>query len=362
MKIPFRDLSVRDPKVKKELLDAVERVLTHGRILLGPETQQFEEAIAERCSTKYAIGVGSGTSAIYLSLKALRIGEGDEVITTPLTWVATTNSIVLNGATPVFVDIKEDLNINADLIEKAITPRTKAIMPVHFLGKMCDIRKIAQIAEKYNLALIEDAAQAFGASVDGRPAGSFSTIGAFSMNPMKVLCAFGEAGVCVTNDRALAEKLQSLRYAGTINKEDCQETSINGRLDTLQAAMMLVNLKYVDQKIAGRLKIAKQYGSGLEKVVICPKIDDTVHAWYSYTIIVERRHELMRFLAERGIETKIYHPILMPHHTAYRGKFKCSIPVAEELVQKILALPNEEFLTESQIQYIIDSINEFYGK
>ena len=361
MKIPFRDLSVKDPKIKQELLEAVDKVLTHGRILLGPEMQQFEKAIAERCHTKFAVGVGSGTSALYFSLRALKIGKGDEVITTPLTWVATPNSIVMTGATPVYVDIKDDLNINVDLIEKAITPRTKAILPVHFLGKMCEIEKMAQIAKKHNIALIEDAAQAFGASVGGKPAGSFSKIAAFSMNPMKVLCAYGEAGACVTNDQELATKIESLRYAGTINKEDCQETSINGRLDTIQAAMMLVNLKYVDGKISQRLKIAQQYNAGLNSLVRCPIMDKSVHAWYSYTIIAEKRDELMQFLTAKGVETKIYHPILMPYHTAYKGKFTCSIPVAEDLVKKILALPNEDHLNQAQIQYVIDCIKEFYA-
>ena len=177
MKVRYRDLSVNNPEIKKELLDAVDNVLTHGQIILGPEVQKFEESVAKYCGTKYAVGVGCGTDALYLSMKALGIGSGDEVITTPLSWVATVNAIVATGATPVFVDIGHDLNIDPDLIESSITNKTKAVLPVHFTGRLCKMDKIISIVNKYNLFLIEDAAQAYGANLNGKMAGSFGDAG-----------------------------------------------------------------------------------------------------------------------------------------------------------------------------------------
>ena len=194
----------------------------------------------------------------------------------------------MTGATPVFVDIAEDLNMNVDLIEKAITPRTKAIMPVHFTGRLCAMPRMKEIAARHGIALVEDASQAFGAHLNGEMAGSFGKIGCFSMNPMKVLCAYGEAGVVVTDSQDIYEKLLSLRYAGTINKEDCHYPSLNGRLDTVQAAMLLVNLKYIDQTIARHRETAKLYTERLHDVVTCPKDDGTFQVYYSYTIVTDK--------------------------------------------------------------------------
>ena len=361
LRIPFRDLSVKDPVLKKELLESVDQVLSHGRLLLGPEVEQFENAIAKLCRKKYAVGMNSGTDALYLALRALDIGPGDEVITTPLSWIATVNAIVLTGATPIFVDIGEDLNINADLVEAAITTRTKAILPVHFTGKLCNIEKIKDIALKHGIALVEDAAQAFGATRNKAPAGSFGTIACFSMNPMKVLSAYGEAGVAVTDDEALYKKLVSLRYAGTINKEDCHYPSLNGRLDTLQAAMMLVNLKYLNAIIKRQREIAKQYTQELDNLLTCPTDDGEDHVYYSYTVITDKRDELKEYLSLNNVETKIQHPILMPYHTAYKNKFKCHIPVAERLIKQILCIPNATHLSSQDVDCVITVIRNFFG-
>lgn len=360
MKIPYRDLRVKDPMLKNELLQAVEKVLSHGRFILGPEVQAFEKKVADFCMKKYAVGVNSGTDALYLALRCLDIGPGDEVITTPLSWIATLNAIVLCGATPVFVDVSEDLNINAGLIRKGITPKTKAIVPVHFTGKLCDIEKIKGIAEQHNIFLVEDAAQAFGAHINGKVAGSFGHVSCFSMNPMKVFNSYGEAGAIVTDDERMYEKLLALRYNGTVNKEDCHYPGINGRIDTIQAAMMLVNLKYVEKKIKCRRNIAAVYSEALKNIVICPREDGSYHSYYSYTIIADKRDELKEYLLSKGIETKIQHPILMPYHTAYRYLPKFNIPVAEHLVKKILCIPNEETLTMNEIEYIVECIIEFY--
>ena len=362
MNIAYKDLRVTDPILKKELLKTVEQVLSHGRFLLGPEHDQFEKEIADACSRKYAVGVGSGTTALYLALRSLDIGEGDEVILPPLSWIATLNAVVLCGATPVFVDIAKDLNIDADLISEAITSKTKVILPVHFTGKLCNITKIMEIADQNNLLVVEDAAQAYGASINGRRAGSFGNLACFSMNPMKVLSAYGEAGMILTDDENLSQKLQSLRYLGTINKQDCHYPSINGRLDTLQAAMLQVNLKYVQSKLDRLREIAHYYTETLKGTVICPHEEPgSYHSYYSYTILVDRRDELTEFLKLKGIETKIQHPILMPNHTAYRTLPKYNIPVAEQVVEQIICIPNHEKLTDSEVEYVAKCIKYFYG-
>lgn len=360
IKIPYRDLSVKDPVLKKHLLDAVEKVLSHGRLILGPEVEILEEKIARFCKKKYAVGVNSGTDALYFALRALDIGPGDEVITTPLSWIATVNAITLCGATPVFVDIQEDLNINTDLIENAITPKTKAILPVHFTGKMCDMPHINAIAEKKGLQVIEDASQAFGARIKDNVSGSFGNINCFSLNAMKVLNAYGEAGIIVTDDAPVFDKLVSLRYAGTINKEDCHYPSFNGRIDTIQAAMLLVEFDRLTEKVARLQEIAGRYTAHLNDIVQCPDEAGSFHVYYSYTILTDRRDELKNYLLEKGIETKIQHPILMPYHTAYKHKFTPHIPVAETLLKKLLCLPNHEKLTDEDVQYIIKTVKKFF--
>jgi len=362
MKIPFLDLSVDDQEFKNELIQAVDRVLTHGRILLGPEHDLFEKKVAEFCDTKYAVGVNSGTDALYLALRSLDIGPGDEVITTPLSWIATFNAISLCGATPVCVDVKDDLTINADLIPKAVTSKTKAILPVHFTGKMCEMGRILEIAAENNLFVIEDAAQAFGSRLKCQVAGSFGTVNCFSMNSMKVFNSYGEAGAIVTNDDNIHQKLVSLRYAGTVNREECHFPSINGRLDTIQAAMLLVNLKYLQKKIDRRREIAKFYTGSLNGVVVCPKEEEGYYnTYYTYTIIADRRNELQEYLTARGIETKIQHRILMPHQPAYKHLPKFNIPNAERLVNQILCIPANEKLTSGQTNYVVDCIKSFYN-
>ena len=361
MKISYRDLSVRDFRLKEELLKSVEEVLAHGRFILGPEHEQFEIEIAQYCDRRYCIGVNSGTDSLYLSLRALDIGVGDEVITTPLSWIATVNAVVLTGATPIFVDISSDLNINAELIESAVTPRTKVILPVHFTGQMCNMKRIMEIAEKRELIVVEDGAQAFGAAQDGAVCGSFGALSCFSMNPMKVYNGFGEAGAVLTNDDNLKEKLISLRYNGTINKQDCHYPSLNGRLDTIQAAMLLVNLKYLEEKVEKRRAIAERYTKYLKDLVQCPiEQPGNRHIYYAYTILADRRDDLMSYLASKGIETQIQHPIPMPYHTAYKGRFKAAIPLCERAASRILCLPNQEDLSVEEVEYVCKHIREFY--
>lgn len=362
IEIPYRDLRVKDGKLKRELLEAVERVLSHGRIILGPEVEEFELAVARDCQKRYAVGVNSGTDALYLALRALGVGPGDEVITVPLSWIATLNAIVMCGAAPVFVDIKDDLNINEELIAGAITKKTKAVIPVHFTGRMCAMGRIMEIAAEFGISVVEDAAQSYGSRIGDRPSGSFGVVNCFSMNPMKVFCGYGEAGAIVTDDAAIWQKLLALRYNGTINKEDCHYPSLNGRIDTVQAAMMLVEMRYLAGKIDRRRKIAAFYDEALKDVVVCPPDDGTFHTYYSYTVVVQDRDALKDYLLSRGVETKIQHPLLLPYHTAYRHLHGYDIPNAARLVKKILSIPNQDNLTQEEIEYVASCIIDFYGR
>lgn len=362
-KIRFRDLSVSDPIMKEELLNAVDRVLTHGQLIMGEEVEEFEKRVSDYCGTKYCVGVSSGTDALYLALRSLELGRYDEVITTPLSWIATLNAIHLVGATPVFVDITGDLNLNVDLIESAITPNTKVILPVHYTGRLCNMESILKIAERNNLAVIEDAAQAFGATSQGCYAGSFGTLGTFSMNPMKVFPGYGEAGAIVTNNKNVYEKLLALRYLGTIDKEICIYPSLNAKIDTIQAAMMLVSFKYFEKCIDRRIEIARYYSQELCEVVKCPEVNANISnrsVFFDYFVLADFRNDLKQYLKENGIETKIKHPILMPNQPAYKHLNNQPLPVAEKSIEKILCLPIHEKLKTDDLDYVIKNIKKFY--
>jgi dTDP-4-amino-4,6-dideoxygalactose transaminase len=361
-KVPFLDLSVSDDKMKEKLLNAVERVLSHGRIVMGPEVSALEERVALRIKRKYAVGVNSGTDALFLGLKALGIGHGDEVITTSLSWIATANAIALTGATPVFADIGDDLNIDPNSVRELVTPQTKAIMPVHYTGKVCRMSELAKIAYDHSLSIIEDASQAFDAEYENRKAGSFGTIACFSMNPMKIFAAFGEAGMVLTDREDICERLVALRYNGTIDREVCIEPSLNGRLDTLQAAILLERLGGVENIINKRRQIAAWYHDRLRGVVDIPEErSEERDVYYTYTIRADRRDELKAFLEDNGIETKVQHPYLMPEQPAYKENVRGVFINAQRLVKRILCIPVNETIAEADVDYISSRIREFYG-
>ena len=361
MKVPFLDLRVLDEEERQELLSAFDNVLSHGRIVLGPEVQAFEKRFAERCGKSFAVGVNSGTDALILALRAIGVTAGDEVITTPLSFVATANAITLNGAEPVFADIGDDLNLDPASIEPLITPKTKAILPVHYTGRLCNMEEINAIAKKHDLVVIEDCAQAIDASHQGRTAGSYGLLGCFSMNAMKVLASCGEAGVIVTNDETYYEHLTTLRYHGLVDREFCHQVSHNGRIDTLQAAILLKRLDRLDGIIAKRRDIAAYYDGRLKDVVtVPPERPGYKDTYYTYTIQTDRRDELGSFLADEGIETKIQHPLLMPQQPFYKTHDSNRFPNAKRLVQKILCIPANEKITNEQREYVADTIVRFF--
>jgi len=360
MRVPFLNLAISDKQELSLLVERLTSVLMHGRLVMGPEVEQLEAAIAEYCSRKYVVAVGSGTDALYLALRALDIGPGDEVITTSLSWVATANAIALTGATPVFADILDDLNIDPLSVRSLVSNNTKAIVAVDYTGRACDMTELIAVAERHNLLLVEDGSQAFGAQYQGASCGSFGTISAISHNPMKVLAACGEAGSILCDDFQLYERLVSLRYNGTVNRETCIEPSLNGRMDTLQAAILLERLKTVSSVIEARQNNARFYDRALSEYVNIPvRSTDRADVYYTYTIRSSRRDELKSYLEGRGVETKVQHLFLMPQQPAYRLQIKGDFRNAEKLVKEVLCIPVHEKMTQEQRQYVVESICNF---
>ena len=362
MNVPFMDLRIIDNDERDALSACFTRLMDHGRYIMGHEVDQFERDIADYCQRSYAIGVSSGTDALYMSLRSLGVGPGDEVITTSLSWIATANAIAMTGASPVFADIDESLNLSLESVKHLISARTKVILPVHYTGRCVDISGFESLSEETGIPLLYDAAQAFGSTYRDRPVGSYGELCCFSLNPMKVLGACGEAGVILTDNKALYESLQILRYNGTINKEVCVKSSLNGRIDTLQAAILSIRLRLVGEKIRKRKAICALYDELLPDSVGLPTQDsqESVSAYYSYTIRVNERESLIELLRQKGIETKIQHPILMCDQAPYRD---CKNDVGERtrsIVAKILCIPANETVTHEDASYVADCIRQFY--
>ena len=367
MKIPFFDLRVLDLELREKLLGATARVFDHGRIIMGPEVEAFEDAVAKEVGVRQAVAVGSGSSALYLALRSAGIGPGDEVVTTPLTWIITANAIAATGATPVFADVREDCNLDPAAVEACINSRTRAIVPMHFGGHLCDMPALEAVAKRYGLAIFEDAAQAFGGSLGGRKAGSFSLASGISMNPMKILGAFGEAGVVVTNDDEIAGKVRQLRHAGTTPDPEgiainiCHAVALNHKPDTLQMALLSVMLRHLQARRQRRESIATKLTEGLADVVQCPHPEPgEVHARYMFTLRCSRRDKLRKRLADCGVETKVFYLPLASEAPLYQLKKHSESPVASMLVNQILVLPSHEKLTDTQVEYMIQTVCNFY--
>ena len=368
MRVPYLDLRVSNPELKRKLAIRFSKILDHGRIIEGPEVLEFEERIASEIGARYAVGMGSGSSALFLALKALGVGAGDEVITTPFTWIITPNAIAATGVHPVFVDIKDDLNIDPDEIRRHVTRKTKAIVPVHVGGHICDMQTITQLASKYGLSVVEDAAQAFCSSFRGRRAGSFSVVAAFSMNPMKILHGYGESGVVTTNDHQIFRNLTKLRHAGTrkdpigVHINRCDNVSLNHKIDTIQAAFLLENLEHLTEVWNRRDRIARLYDRELEGVVGVPKIaDGETHGRYLYVIHCRKRNDLRKYLAKQEIESKVVYSPLACDAEPYRDVKRLEVPVSRRLLRKTLSIPLHEKMSFAQAKYVAKKIKEFYG-
>jgi len=364
----FLDLSSQYELIKKEVDQAIKRVLSSGVFIGGEEVEEFEKEFAKFCGTKYAIGVNSGTDALFLSLKVLGIGSGDEVITTPFTFIATAEAIINCNAKPVFVDINPNtFNIDASKIEKAINKRTKAIIPVHLFGQMADMDEIIRIAKKYNLYVIEDAAQAVGAEYKGKKAGSIGSLGCFSFFPSKNLGAMGDGGMIVTNDKKFADKVRLLKNHGSSPREKYLNLIIgtNSRLDEIQAAVLRIKLKYLLRWNEERLKKAEYYNKNLKEVkdVITPTLKSgKEHVFNQYVVRVKKRDELKDYLEKNGISTMIYYPLSLHLQPAlsYLGYKKGDFPETEKVTKEVLSLPIYPEISGENLNEIISEINNFF--
>jgi len=363
-KIPFMDLRISNTFEKEILSNTFQRLMDHGQYIMGKEVDNFEKKFAAYSNRKYCIGVSSGTDAIFIALRSLEIGPGDEVITTSLSWIATANAISMTGASPVFCDVDNDLNINIESLKKMMSEKTKAILPVHYTGRACNIDAISEISKKYKIPVVYDAAQSFGSTYNQQPIAMYGDLACFSMNPMKTLGALGEAGCIFTDDKELYEYMKIFRYNGTINKEFCVTKGLNGRIDSLQAAFLVDRLEFLDDKINKIKLICKQYNSLLKNIVTVPKLDtiNNSSCFYSYTIQVDNREDLSAFLLKNGVETKVQHPILMSDQEPYLKCRRDNIINARKIVNKILCLPANEKITNSEVKYICNSIEKFQTK
>jgi dTDP-4-amino-4,6-dideoxygalactose transaminase len=377
-KVPFFDLAVQFKSIENEIKSALDEVFQNQQFIMGPKVQVLEEAMAQYCRTRYAVGVASGSDALLLSLMALGIGTGDEVLLPPFTFFATAGSISRLGATPVFVDIdRETYNMDPSKIEEKITTRTKAIIPVHLFGQCADMDPLLKIAQEKNLFTIEDAAQALGAEYkpkvgsEGRRTGQIGDLGCFSFYPTKNLGAFGDAGMVVTDNPGLAEKVRLLRVHGSQPKYFHKTIGINSRLDTIQAAILLVKFKYLEKWTAERQKKAERYQELFEnslssvKGFKLPTVQfQNRHIFHQYVIRVPQRDRLRQFLAEEGIGTDIYYPVPLHLQECYSFlKYRRGdLPNSEEASEEVLALPIYPELTEDQQRVVVNRIKAFYNK
>ncbi|MEK7482518.1 MAG: DegT/DnrJ/EryC1/StrS family aminotransferase [Patescibacteria group bacterium] len=367
MSIPLVDLKAQYASIKQEIDQAVFGVLESCNFILGGEVESFEKEFADFCETKYAIGCANGTDALTLALRALGIKQGDEVITQPNTFIATTEAITANGARPVFIDIESDtFNINPELIEKAITPKTKAILPVHLFGQPAKMDKIMAIAQKYNLKVIEDAAQAHGAKYYSKRAGSFGDIACFSFYPGKNLGAYGDGGAVATSDEQLAQKIRMLRNHGREKKYEHEMEGVNSRLDELQAAVLRVKLRHLDEWNKARRERADIYNRLLQDIngLVLPfEVSGAESVYHLYVVRAQNRDKLQAVLKEQGIASGVHYPIPLHLQPAYQwlGLGKGDFPEAEKSADEILSLPMYPELSLADQEKIAQEIKAFFA-
>ena len=367
MQVPLLDLKAQYASIREEIIPAVTKVLETQDVCNGQAVRDFEKQLAAYCQCSHVLGVSSGTDALLLALMALDIGAGNEVITTPFTFFATAGVIWRVGARPVFVDIEPDtFNIDARKIEAAITPRTKAIMPVHLYGQMADMDAIMAIAQRHNLPVIEDAAQAIGAQYKGRAAGSIGTIGCFSFYPTKNLGAMGDAGAVSTNDATLATKMEKMRLHGQSHQYFHQWVGGNFRMDSLQGASLSVKLRRLQEWTENRRANARTYSQLLAD---CPGVVAPMeqpgqrHIYNQYVIRTRRRDELAAFLKQQGIGCGVYYPLGLHLQECFAalGYKKGDFPQTEKATEEVLALPVFAEMTRQQQEYVVARIREFLG-
>ncbi len=365
MNIELIDLKKRYLDEKNDLLECFDRVLKNGSLVLTDEVKNFENNICQYTNSKFCLGLNSGTDALMMALWSLGIKKGDEVITSPLSFVASIGAIVHVGAKPVFVDVKDDLNINENLIESAITSQTKAIMPIHWSGKICDMDKILEIAKRNNIHIIEDSAQGMGSYYKNKHAGTFGEISAFSAHPLKNLNAVGDAGFITTDNEDLYNSIKLFRSHGMESRDNVKFFGINSRLDSLNAEILSYRLTRLKEVVAKRRKNISLY----KKYIKSDKVklpQDGEHTFDSYVMMIsecEERDELQSYLKSKNIQSLVYYGTPLHLHKASKilGYKEGDFLNAERIAKKVLSFPHHQYLTETEIQYVSDCINRFYG-
>ena len=352
-RIEFVDLKAQQRKILPELERRMKAVLQHGRYIMGPEIQELEEKLAAFVGVKHGIAVASGTDALLIALMALGVRAGDEVITTPFTFISTGETIALLGAKPVFVDIDHGTyNLDPSLLEAAITPKTRAILPVSLYGQCADFDAINAVAGKYGIPVIEDACQSFGATRGGRKSCALSSIGCTSFFPSKPLGCYGDGGACFTDDDELAAKMRRIRVHGQDRRYNHPVLGINGRMDTLQAAVLLAKLEVFSDELEARSRIAARYGELLRGAVATPRIEPRNTSVYAqYTVEVDHREEVQGKLLEEGIPTAVHYPVPLHLQPVFAGLDlpEGTFPVAESAARRVLSLPMHPYLTDAEL-------------
>ncbi len=369
MRIPYVNLKLQYKSERKQLLKLFDKIMLSGLyVTSGEEVLKFENNIKKICKTKYCIALNSGTDALTLAMHCLGIKKNDEVITTSNSFIASTATIIHLGAIPIFVDVKHDQNIDEDLIEKKITKKTKAIMPVHLTGRMCNMKKIMKIAKKHNLLVIEDCAQSIMSSFGNKPSGSFGDVGCFSAHPLKNLNAAGDSGYLVTNNYKIYKKIYDLRNHGMTNRDVVHNFGYVSRMDNLQAGILNFRLKSLKKNILSRRKNVALYQKYLDpKNYYFPKEKkDEFNTYHTFVIQVENREKLRKFLLKNNINTSIHYPLPIhkqPAFKKYLDKTDISqLNSTETQSEKILTLPINQFLKNKEIKFISRKINYFYEK
>ncbi|QNG60233.1 DegT/DnrJ/EryC1/StrS family aminotransferase [Bacillus sp. PAMC26568] len=370
MKIPMLDLSEQYSNIREEVIQALDEVMSSSRFILGDNVKKLEADIAAYSNVNYGVGVANGSDALHISLQACGVKQGDEVITTPFTFFATAGAIMRAGATPVFVDIEEDtFNIDPKKIEEAITERTKAIIPVHLYGQTADMDPIIEIAKKHNLAIVEDAAQAIGAKYKGRMVGELGDTACYSFFPTKNLGAYGDAGMVVTHNDELAEKMRVIRVHGSKPKYYHHVLGYNSRLDEMQAAILNIKFKHLQDWIEKRRTLAANYSELIKEaigdsIVVPEEREGNFHVFHQYTLRVQNRDELQKYLNEQGVQTMIYYPLPLHIQPVFKelGYNEGDFPVSEKATGEAISLPMFPELTLEQQKYVVEKISDFYKK
>lgn len=356
----FIDLKTQYNRYRETIDQRISRVLEHGQYILGPEINELETALARYVGVKHAITVASGTVSLEIALRALGIGPGDEVITVPFTWISTAEVVMLVGARPVFVDIEPvTFNIDIDKIESAISPRTKAIIPVSLFGQMPDYDRINAIAAEHGLAVIEDGAQSFGASRNGRKSCGVTLIGSTSFFPAKPLGCYGDGGALFTNDDALADKFRAIRTHGGIRRHEHTLLGLNGRFDTLQAAVLLAKLEHFDAELEARKRVGARYTDRLRGLCAVPEIaPGNTHVYAQYTVRVPNRDRVAEKLRAAGIPTAVYYPKCLHQQPVFAslGYREGDFPQAEKAAREVLSLPMHAFLADADQDRVINAL------